>query len=301
MTHHRAERRGARGTGRPSGPGSGGRAAALVVGLVLGATAPVAGQGDDDSMAGPDPGDLAAEFVADFTGGDYDRTYLEPAGYNPEVVRPDPRGLVIRIPRGLGNPAAVGVTPRFRVRGDFEIIGDFEILKADPPTEGYGLGVQIWVEADAPDRPAATIERGLIPDEGEWFTSTQITGPEDDRQYRPERAPAASRSGRLRMVRVGPIVSTSYADGEGPFQLLRSFELGTRDLDLVRFAADTGVSDLPFEALLTRLEIRAEAFPGMPGEERRFSPLWWAALAVVPLTVGLIVFARRSRDRPAAD
>lgn len=249
-----------------------GVAAAVALAMALGA---------GDEGAGPEPPDLPAGFVEEFGPDGYSRSHLRPAGGHPEVVKFTRQGLRIRIPKGLGKPAAIGLTCRDHICGDFAITADFTILQAETPTEGYGLGVQLWAETDAPDRPAATVERGLIPGKGERFTSTQIVGPPDKREYRPERAPASSRSGRLRLVRVGPTVHASFADGDAPFRLLRSFELGTGDLDVVRFAADTGVSDHPLDVLLRRLEVRAEALerPGIAGPETSFAGLlWWVVI-----------------------
>ena len=58
------------------------------------------------------------------------------------------------------------------------------------------------------------------------------------------------------------MVTTSYADGDQPFRVLRKVELGPEDLTLVRLGADTGVSDHALEIRLEELTIRAEALTG---------------------------------------
>ena len=158
-------------------------------------------------------------------------------------VKAEEDGLHIRIPAGLNKPMPVGVAPRFRIHGDFEITASYTIVKADNPIRGYGLAATLWVETDTDTAEAVTIERGIIPKEGERFTSTRISGPPppETRKYDVRRSRAQSRSGKIRMARVGPMVITSFADGTQPFRVLRKVELGPEDLTLARLAAETGV------------------------------------------------------------
>lgn len=207
---------------------------------------------------------LAAEFHQDFRNAQFDpRTMQRVGGYAEEFVRPDKDGLRIRIPPGLNNPEAVGVALRSRVRGDFEITVSFAIIKADEPIRGYGVAATLWAETNNRTRDAVTIERGTIPKEGERFTSTWVNGPSRTRKYDVRRAMARSRSGKLRMERVGKLVTTSYADGDKPFRALRTVELGSDDMVLIRLGAETGMSDHSVEVLLEDVTIRAEALPGL--------------------------------------
>jgi Protein of unknown function (DUF1583) len=216
------------------------------------------------SAPGLDKTRLAAEFHHDFRDSKLDtQTMARVGGNSDQFVRPDREGLRIRIPSGLNNPEAVGVAPRCRVKGDFEITVSFKIVKADQPIRGYGVGASVWVETKTATNEALTIERGIIPKEGERFTSTRVSGYPLDRKYDVRRARARSRSGKLRMERVGTKATTSYADGDEPFRKVRTVELGPEDLTLVRLAADTGVSDHSVEVIFEDLTIRAEALPGL--------------------------------------
>jgi hypothetical protein len=206
---------------------------------------------------------LTAEYRQDFRGGKFDNKTLRLVGGNAEeLITTEPEGLRIRMPAGRKNPAPVGVVPRFRIHGDFEITATFAILKADDPIRGYGVAATLWAETDTPNDEAVTIERGIIPNEGERFTSTRISGPQENRKYDVRRARAKARSGKIRMERVGSTVTTSYADGDQPFRKLRTVELGPEDLTLVRAAAETGVSDHAVDVRFEDLTIRAEALPG---------------------------------------
>jgi hypothetical protein len=228
-----------------------------------------AGQGDRTGSTPAGGKDrLAVEFHQDFRGGKIDDETLRLVGGNAEqLVKIEPDGLHIRMPEGVKNPAPVGVVPRFWVHGDFEITVSFEILTADKPVRGYGLAASIWVETDTDTAEAATIERGIIPMEGERFTSTRISGPPppENRKYDARRMPAMSRSGKLRMAREGSSIITSFADGTQPFRVLRKVALGPEDLTMVRVAAETGVSDHSIEVRFQDLTIRADGLPGYAG------------------------------------
>jgi hypothetical protein len=227
-----------------------------------------AGQGiQAESTPGPDPKRLLAEFHQDFRDKKFDSKKLKVVGSDPRaLVKSEKDGLHISIPAGLDKPLPVGVAPRFRTHGDFEITASYSIVKADNPIRGYGLAVALWVETDSDTAEAVTIERGIIPKEGERFTSTRISGPPppETRKYDVRRARARSRSGKIRMARVGSLVITSFADGTEPFRVLRKVELGPEDLTLARLAAETGMSDHGVEICLEDLTVRAEAFPATP-------------------------------------
>ncbi len=148
------------------------------------------GAGDQAaSTPGADKGRLVAEFHQDFRGGEYDHRALMLLGGNAKkYVQAKRGGLTIRIPAGLKNPAAVGISPRFVIHGDFEITATIAIVQADQPIRGYGVAAALWVETDTPTEEAVTIERGIIPREGERFTSTRISGPQEARKYDVRRA-----------------------------------------------------------------------------------------------------------------
>ena len=142
-----------------------------------------------ESAKTPDKPRLAVEFHQDFRDRALDHRTIQRVGTNSDqFVRPDREGLRIRIPAGLNNPEAVGVAPRCRIRGDFEITVAFSIVKADNPIRGYGVAATVWAETNTITHEAVTIERGIIPREGERFTSTRVSGHSLERKYDVRRA-----------------------------------------------------------------------------------------------------------------
>ena len=176
-----------------------------------------------------------------------------------------PEGLAVRIPPGGSNGGPVGLTLRPWLRGDFEIIASYDLVKAGPPSNGYGAGIGLVVESNSADEQSLTIERIALPKEGEQFTSTHIFADTwGEKQYRPERSGASSKSGKLRLARVGAMVEASYADGGGEFRPLRKVELGTDDISLVRLACYTGSSDCEVVATVAELSVKANEFTAPP-------------------------------------
>jgi hypothetical protein len=272
----------------------------------------VAGSGDQAGAAGgPDSSRLTAEFHQDFRAGKFDYKALKLAGGDAEqLVKAQRGGLRILMPAGLNNPAGVGIVPRFRIHGDFEITVTYAIIKADNPVRGYGLAAAIWAETGTPNNDAVTVERSIIPKEGERYNSTRVSGegPPEVRKYDVRRVNAQSRSGKIRLERVGSTVTASYAEGKEPFHIIRTVELGPEDLTMVRIGAETGVSDHSIEIRLDDLTIRAEALPGFEGQAPEPAAGFpWAlaaggvsGLALLAVAVWWLAAAKRSQTKAPA-
>lgn len=232
------------------------------------------------------------ELRLDFRTGSPDRGAVEAVGTDHGcAVEPSPAGLRVAIPARSGQGGAVGIQLLRRLRGDFEVTAEYAGLRAGPPAGGYGAGVVLVAELDAPDAAGLTVERQALPNEGEMFTSTHAFTPASgERQYRPQRVGASGRSGRLRLSRAGSRVTASYDDGTGEFQTLRAVELGPHDVALVRFACTTGHSDCPVDAVLVGLNVRADQLlpPGVSRAVARRSAPRVGRLALV-LGVNLAV------------
>jgi hypothetical protein len=248
-----------------------------------------------------------AEFMQDFRGHRFDPRFFRPTGvHTPRTVRAGPGGLRITLPADHNSKLPVGVVPRLRVRGDFEITVAFEILQVDKPKAGHGAGVSIWITMVSPTKEAATIARVVRPSGERVFTSHRAsTPPGEKRVHRGGKPmPTEALSGKLRLVREGALLSYQVAEGGGKaFRELYQTELGTEDLDLVRFAADNGGSPTLVDVRINGVSIRADDFPSGPPEgppTRR--ALWLAAgLAVLLLAAGgCWLWWRRARSTGCA-
>src|SRR5262249_23322787 len=71
-------------------------------------------------------------------------------------------------------------------------------------------------------------------------------------------APAASKKGRLRLVRQGPELLFFAGEDDGDFTLLAREEFGAKDLKDVRILASTGWMGTALEVRVTDFSIRAE-------------------------------------------
>src|SRR5262249_37831471 len=90
------------------------------------------------------------EFVQDFRGALEIKPPLTYFGRNAEkYVRLEPEGLRITTPVIQGE-AGFGVVLPVRLRGDFEVAVSYELLRAERPTAGHGVGVQIAIGTDSP-------------------------------------------------------------------------------------------------------------------------------------------------------
>jgi hypothetical protein len=196
----------------------------------------------------------SADLRADFRHKSFDNAALKLVGQDAEqFVMPTERGLLIQLPPKLEIVDPIGIAPRMMIRGDFEIIAEFELLRYDWPREGPGVGVGLVVDFPAVSRDPISIQRLAIPKEGDRFTSSglQFSGEKGGR------APARSRTGKLRLVRTASTVRAYYADGNESFRLLGQQEVGEEDARITRFGAEAGSKPYRVEAILNSLTVSA--------------------------------------------
>lgn len=203
----------------------------------------------------------ADEFRQDFRAAPPDPKMLTMIGLDAgSRAEPGPDGMSFRIPPGAKSSGMVGMVLRPWLEGDFEITASYGLIKVGPPTGGHGAGVGLVIETNSADHQSLTIERLVLPKDGDRFTSTHIFADSwGEKQYRPERAEASSKSGKIRLIRAGSKVEAWYSDG-GAFRFLRKVEIGTEDVSLVRLACYTGSSDCEVIATINDLAIRGGAF-----------------------------------------
>jgi len=221
-------------------------------------------------------------------------------------MKPETGGLRITLPAKRPNLAAVGVSPRFAVSGDFEISVAFEILAVEQPRKGYGSGVNIHLILDNPQAEAVTLLRGTRVKEGDVYLVNRARKRKDGRmQYRLKTFPSNATSGRLSIRRVGSVIHYLAADGvNGELMEIDQTDVGTEDLDVIRVAANTGESPTALDVRLLDLQIVSERLPNIPSPRSAVGMMWLVGGGVgVCLTVllGVVLYYRRqAASRSAA-
>ena len=115
--------------------------------------------------------------------------------------------------------------------------------------------------------------------------------------------PAKSKTGQLRLVRNGSVLSYLVADGaNAEFVFLNHDTFGNGDLKNVRIGGTTGSLGLSLDARVTSLHVRAEALPKLaaPPPAKAATSMLPLIIAVglaltagIPLSVWLFVWQRR--------
>lgn len=177
------------------------------------------------------------------------------------AVKSESEGLRLRVPAG-GHAGPVGVELDAGVRGDFEVLAAYSGLACDVPSGGYGAGIGLEIEADHDGPLGLTVERLVLPDEGDRFTSTLVALDDDGaRRYSPVRADASGPAGVLGLRRRGPTAEAFVRSPDGAEAVLRGVELGRGDLTRLRLSCYSGHSNAGVSVLVTGLTVRAEGFP----------------------------------------
>ena len=191
---------------------------------------------------------------------------IDPAG----CVQFEPEGLRLELPTDHpGRRIGTGLCTNFTVQGDFEITITYEIIKEPGLADaGLGTGVYLWVDADKPGMHRAVLTRGgWATRQYSYWTWLRLDrdGPGQPPLEEFRYFPAASKSGRLRLVRTGPLLSHYVAEGPGKeFVFLRQHVFGTDDLKYVRIGGHTGGPKAALDARFTDLHIRAGSLPDVP-------------------------------------
>ncbi|HUT91538.1 MAG TPA: DUF1583 domain-containing protein [Thermoguttaceae bacterium] len=212
-------------------------------------------------------GQMEEEFYEDFRGGSEINPVLNLFGPNAtQVAGSESQGLRITLSANRPDKAAVGVSPRFAISGDFEITVGYEILSADEPPSGVGAGVGIWgqIRSDPPQAMSvACLER---PEKGSAFV-TQFAHertPDGKRDFKQKLlAGGAGKKGRLRLARTGSELSFLVAEGEGDtFEELHRVSVRPDDVKPLRITASTNNAACGLSVRLVDLRIRADQLPG---------------------------------------
>lgn len=205
------------------------------------------------------------EYQQNFRDRAFDFQRLQLLGVNAQRhVTPEPGGLRMVLPGNKKIPL-VGITPRFRVRGDFEITAEFVINKVGKPSGGYGVGVTIYLLAETEGQEVASMGRLHRVREGEVFAAMHgITPPDGQRKHNVKLVPTQAKFGKLRIARTDATLRYLYAEENSPdFKELFQAQFTHADIIQVRLGADSGGTDSTLDIFWKNLSINAKAFPDL--------------------------------------
>lgn len=256
---------------------------------------------------------LAEEYYCDFRGRTFDNHSLAPLSPGTSrMMNLGSSGLEMKLPAGKMLPS-VGISPVFRVRGDFEITASFEVRNQRSPQEGYGCGPTIYLTTHSIAETSAMLGRLSRPGKKQVYSTNISTTVDAKRQHQVRLVDAFGQRGKLRLARAGAELSFLVADGKaGAFRELRKVEFTTADIQLVRFAAQQSDAFTPVDIVWHDITIRAEELRDRPEtlakKERRHSPtyapapkperlpLWWSLASgfAIILLVSVVFWYRRT-------
>lgn len=250
------------------------------------------------ALGSSDPGE---EFYQDFTGSKLTGSILQTVGNDPKhCILREPRGLRLVLPAKEQVASQTGFRPRFRLCGDFEVTVTYEFLKIEPPKEGQGPGLMLWIDG-GPGVGTASVAHRLRPQEGMAYTVDRATRGEGGKLEHQGRAIAnKTTSGQLSLRRTGEELYYLAAGPNMSLQEIYKAPFGKGDLTGLRVVADPGGSRSALEVRLTEARFRAgELRMGGPREEKRRTP-WLVGGAVLVTAAGGFGVWRYRRSRTIA-
>lgn len=232
-----------------------------------------------------------------------------------QCVKFEPAGLRITLPRAYEGPPGffgerpdTGVVIPFTVKGDFEITLSYEILQepkkkdAGHPQTRFTLDVAVERATNTATMFSRRVEKSGGPQFSAWVSVWDAQNGKNQAQWQDFRA--ESKTGQLRVVRTGNLLSYYAADGVGGgLKLLREFPFSAEAVEDIRITGSTGAGkEAALDVRVTDFTIRAGALQPTT-EVGSQSPTggksWWGiALTfslVIALGLGLLVAVRQSR------
>jgi hypothetical protein len=211
-----------------------------------------------------------------------------------QCVHFEPEGLRIKTSPDFPNDhSSTGVVYKTLVKGDFEITTDFEILREPQPSEMESDHTRFTLDVvrDNSDELVALSRRVAK----WWQGGTQFgayTRAKDQRTNRPkerfETFLTKAKTGRLRIVRKGSVVSFEAAEGSSnEFKRLEQVPFDSGDVGEVRLVEGGGGPHGWLDVRVTELTIRADALPAASTLSSRRSP-WLAVGIVVAVVMAMI-------------
>jgi hypothetical protein len=210
-----------------------------------------------------------------------------------ECVHFEKDALRITLPAGYPKARGeTGIRTNLAVAGDFEITMDFEILQEPEPADtGFGTRLTLVTEMDNPEDTHATLARMLnskgITQYVSYATPLKVEGAPP--KQRVHTLPAQAKRGRLRLVRAGGDVSYFATEGDGDFQLVQQYAVGTAPVKSIRIVGTTGGERASLDFRVHELRVRAESIPNLPSQQAAKGTLAVVGLVVMLVIIGLAV------------
>lgn len=196
-----------------------------------------------------------------------DTSKLPLIGDLPEVVKLEPQGLRITLPKNFAKlQQNHGVNTRQLIHGDFEITASFEVLKEPSLGEAgpEGTKIHLLLLVNRPPFDVIGFSRHM-PNQGPSFFSTWHNAWDKKTKKNNQQFadfPAKSTKWRFRLTRTGALYSYYLSeDGDADFRLLQTFLFIDEDLKGVRLVAATGGPNAELDMRISDLRIRAESLP----------------------------------------
>jgi hypothetical protein len=212
------------------------------------------------SFVAAQSGQLKAEYRQDFRDGRYDprRLKLEGPEGQKDLVKPGRDGLEITVPPGADKP--VGVSTKFRVRGDFEVTASFEVPSDVRSEAGATTDAELYLRPIGEWSNFASMNRSIRP-EGTFLSYGRGSLLDGRRTYNGRKIPFRAPSGRFRIARTGSKLHYSIAEGDGEFREVFQAESWPGEVDRVRLTGSAKMATVPTRVVWKDLVIRAEALP----------------------------------------
>lgn len=200
--------------------------------------------------------------------------------------------------------------------GDFEITAAYEILHADQPTEGYGVGFELFVHT-LPEQGIGVYRVARVKQGDVYMVSRNRRNDDGKIEYRQAYRPTTARAGRLRLTRAGSKATAWAAEpAADAFERLAEFDLGRDDVSGFWLMAFTGHSQTAVELRLSDVWVRGSSgsasteppAPAAAGDE--VAPRSWSKLGRVLALVLLVllgsvcvvyIYVRRQAHGPESE
>ncbi|MCC7418932.1 MAG: DUF1583 domain-containing protein [Planctomycetaceae bacterium] len=246
-----------------------------------------------------------ATYEWDFRNGHFDNLSLVPMGSGAvTLLVPTREGLRMALPAGY-DVKALGFSPRFTLRGDFEVTVEFTILSRTLPKSGHGTGPSIYLSTGSTQDPAASIGRLLRPD-GRDIHGLFAARIDDGKRVPTARlinvADSKVMSGRLQLKRSQGEITYSAGEGRNaPLRPLATLSMGEGEVTMLRIGVSQSDPQSSAVVVLHNVRIEAAELPHIPSESSRTAQLYrpryqpppalssrrwlWQALAALGLAV----------------